>query len=385
VTITGRLPRGDVLVVGAGVAGLSTAISLARRGHRVVVVDHLGGALGASIIVGHGAVHALEALGVLDEVLAVGKHIRADEPSWWTHVYNSAGEQMPVPPPRLPTTGLPSMVFVYRPLLSDILVAAAREHGAEVHFNHTFTSLEHREEGVEAELTTGLSRTFDLVVGADGLNSTVRGLIFPELEGPQYTGAMSFRSMISDAPDHWLSGLHFATGGLGSVTTLLPGGLFYLAVGARTERRRIEPDEARGIVREALAKYEGSSMFAEITQRIDDTVEPIVAPYEWIWVPQPWHRRRVVLVGDTVHATTPNIGAAGGMAIEDGVVLAEELERAADLESGLTAYEERRLERTKLVVDASVEIMLRQQRVPREPMKEAAIRAAAIEKLAEPY
>jgi 2-polyprenyl-6-methoxyphenol hydroxylase-like FAD-dependent oxidoreductase len=126
-------------------------------------------------------------------------------------------------------------------------------------------------------------------------------------------------------------------------------------------------------------------MFAEVANRIDETVQPIVAPYEWIWMPQPWHRGRVVLVGDAVHATTPNIGAAGGMAIEDGVVLAEELERADELESGLQAFEARRLERTKLVVDSSVEIMLRQQRVPREPMKEAAIRAEAIEKLAEPY
>jgi 2-polyprenyl-6-methoxyphenol hydroxylase-like FAD-dependent oxidoreductase len=374
-----------VLVVGGGVAGLSTAISLSARGHQVTVVDRAEGAIGASIIVGHGAVYALEALGVLDRVLEVAKQIKADEPSWWTLVHNATGERMPVPAPRLPTTGLPSMVFLYRPLLSDILVAAARRHGAEVHFNHTFTSLEQSEDGVTAELTTGERDTFDLVVGADGINSSVRERFFPEAGEPQYIGTMSLRSMIWDAPPHWLSGLHFVPGEPGSVTTLLPGGLFYLAVGARMDRRRIEPDEARALVRAALAKYEGSVMFAEVSERIDDSVQPIVAPFEWIWVPQPWHRGRVVLVGDAVHATTPNIGAAGGMAIEDGVVLADELERAGELEAGLRAYEGRRLERTKLVVDASVEVMNLQRRVPREPMQEAAVRGAAIEKLAEPY
>ncbi len=64
---------------------------------------------------------------------------------------------------------------------------------------------------------------------------------------------------------------------------------------------------------------------------LDEDVTVIVAPYEWIFVEPPWHRGRVVLVGDAAHATAPTIGSAGGMAVEDAVVSGQELD------SGLTS------------------------------------------------
>ncbi len=379
-----ELPVSEVLIVGAGIAGLSSAIALGRHGVRTTVVDRVGDAIGASILFSHRAVYALEELGVLDQILAAGRQIRASERSWWTYVYNAAGERLPVPAPVLPDDwSLPSTVFIYRPVLAKILLESAAAHGANVLLGESYRSIEPEAEGVEVELTTGERRRFDLVIAADGINSGLRARFFPETGGPTYTGSMSFRMMFRDAPEHWLSGLHVTRGNT-LASTMLPGRHFYLAVPNHMERRRVEPAEAREIVRSVLRGYESSRMCAEAAERLTADVNVIVAPYEWIFVEPPWHRGRIVLVGDAAHATAPTIGSAGGMAVEDAVVLSQELGLNPNLDAALSAYASRREARARLVVETSAALM-RTHQEGRPAQEEAAMRMVALQKLAEPY
>ncbi len=374
----------DVLIVGAGIAGLSSAIALGRRGVRTTIVDHSGGVVGASILITHRAVFGLEELGVLDRILEVGRQIRPSERSWWTYVFNALGERLPVPAPVLDDDwSLPSTVFIFRPLLAEILTQTAIEQGAEVLIGQSYVTVEQDADGVEVELTTGERRRFDLVIAADGINSGLRAEFFPEIDGPVYTGSMSFRMMFRDAPEDWLSGLHVAKGGT-VASTMLPGRHFYLAVPNHMERRRVEQDEAREIVGRVLSDYEPSKMFAEASALLTEDIKVIVAPYEWIFVEPPWHRRRIVLVGDAAHATAPTIGSAGGMAVEDAVVLAQELSATDDLDLALGSYAARREGRARLVVDTSATLM-RTHQERRPPQEEAGMRLAALQKLAERY
>jgi 2-polyprenyl-6-methoxyphenol hydroxylase-like FAD-dependent oxidoreductase len=374
----------DILIVGAGIAGMSSAIALARRGARVTVLDHGGGAVGASILITHRAVYGLEELGVLDRILEVGRRILPSERSWWTYVFNALGERLPVPAPVLDDDwSLPSTVFIFRPLLAEILTQTAIEQGAEVLLGHTYQSIQPDADGIVVELTTGERRRFDLLIAADGINSGVRAQFFPEIDGPVYTGSMSFRMMFRDAPEDWLSGLHVAKGGT-VASTMLPGRHFYLAVPNHMERRRVEQEEARAIVRTVLSDYEPSKMFAEASELLTDDIKVIVAPYEWIFVEPPWHRGRIVLVGDAAHATAPTIGSAGGMAVEDAVVLVEELSATGDLDRALASYAARRDGRARLVVDTSAALM-RTHQERRPPQEEAVMRLTALQKLAEPY
>jgi 2-polyprenyl-6-methoxyphenol hydroxylase-like FAD-dependent oxidoreductase len=252
-----------------------------------------------------------------------------------------------------------------------------------VEIGHTYRVVEPRADSVDVELSNGQRDTYDLVIVAEGLNASLRERFFPEVSAPTYTGSMSFRTMIRNAADHWLSGLHVAKGTT-VATTMLPGNLYYLAVPNHMERRRVEQDEAREIVRTVLRDYEPSRMFAEISERLTPDQAVIVAPYEWILVPQPWHRGRIVLIGDAAHATAPTIGSAGGMAVEDAVVLTQELARSKNVDSALTAYAARREERTRLVVNTSAALM-RTHQERRPPQEEADMRLGALQKLAEPY
>ena len=79
-------------------------------------------------------------------------------------------------------------------------------------------------------------------------------------------------------------------------------------------------------------------------------------PLEWLLLPKPWHSGRIVLIGDAAHATTPHMASGAGLAAEDGLVLAEELERTDDVEQALAAFTERRFERARLVVENSVRV-----------------------------
>jgi 2-polyprenyl-6-methoxyphenol hydroxylase-like FAD-dependent oxidoreductase len=79
-------------------------------------------------------------------------------------------------------------------------------------------------------------------------------------------------------------------------------------------------------------------------------------PLEWVLLPAPWHKGRMVLIGDAVHATTPHMASGAGMAVEDGLVLAEELARTDDVDAALTSFTARRFERARMVVENSVRV-----------------------------
>ena len=94
----------------------------------------------------------------------------------------------------------------------------------------------------------------------------------------------------------------------------------------------------------------------ELAQGITDDDAVVYRPLETLLVEGPWHKGRVALLGDAVHATTPHLGQGAGLAIEDSLVLAEELTRHDGIEAALAAYRERRFERCAYIVRSSLAI-----------------------------
>jgi 2-polyprenyl-6-methoxyphenol hydroxylase-like FAD-dependent oxidoreductase len=108
------------------------------------------------------------------------------------------------------------------------------------------------------------------------------------------------------------------------------------------------------LLREALAEFTGP--VAAIRESLSPESKIVYRPLYALMLAQPWHRGRTVLIGDAAHATTPHLASGAGLAVEDALVLAEELERAPSLEEALHRFTARRFERCRLVVENSVRL-----------------------------
>jgi 2-polyprenyl-6-methoxyphenol hydroxylase-like FAD-dependent oxidoreductase len=114
----------------------------------------------------------------------------------------------------------------------------------------------------------------------------------------------------------------------------------------------IEPPAFLETLKGLLARFPAPLMQAVAAQLNQDS-QIVYRPLESLLVPAPWYRGRVVLIGDTVHATTPHMASGACIGIEDAIVLAEELGKAASVEAALEGYQARRWERCRMVVQNS--------------------------------
>lgn len=370
-----------VLVVGGGIAGLSAAIALGRAGFKVMVVEKAESADGAAITITNRGVDALAELGVLEACITGGRPGMAG--TMFSAAYNAAGDRIQIPPlPVRPDDGLPSYVTIYRPVLAHILSDEAERQGATIRRGMEVLTLDDGENGVEAKFGDGTTERFDLVVAADGAQSATRKRLFGDQATPAYTGHMSLRWVVQDGPEGE-PGFYMHPDGRPLVINRLPGNLVYMATGFDLELRWVTPEEGRAELAGILDAF-GAPFIRALRERLTNEAAVIVRPYEWIMLPKPWHKGRIVVIGDAAHSMTAHMSSGGSMGVEDGVVLGQEIARAGDLESALVSFEDRRFHRTKLVVDASVQLM-RLQQAGAHPAELHKVRGATIEALLAPY
>ena len=149
------------------------------------------------------------------------------------------------------------------------------------------------------------------------------------------------------------------------------------------ENRRLDQAEARTLLDGILTPYT-APLARAIRERLTENPPVIARPFEYVLVPSPWHRGRVTVIGDAAHATTPNLASGGSIALEDGVVLAEELAKADSVAAGLDAFMTRRYDRCAMVVETSL-AMMRRADADAEPGENATLRSKALAELVKPY
>lgn len=342
---------GKALVIGGGVGGMSAAMALARRGVEVELADadpHWR-AYGAGISVTGLSLRAFDDLGILDEVrekgfVGAGMRLRA--------VDGSVIMETPTPPPEAPPIARSGGIM--RPVLHEIMSNRVRDAGVRVTLGAEVTQLAQDGDGVAVTFPDGRQERFDLVVGADGIFSKTRQALFPDAPQPKFTGQGCWR-IVADRPaevdraEMWLGGP--VKLGFNPVSREK---MYAFILEHVPDNPWYEPEEQLPHVAELLRPYGG--YVADIRENLGEDSLINYRPLEWVMLPPPWHKGRIVMIGDAVHATTPHMASGAGMAVEDGLVLAEELANHDDIEEALSAFTARRFERARMVVENSVRV-----------------------------
>jgi len=339
-----------VLVVGGGIGGLSSTIALRHAGFEVEVVERnpAWDVYGVGILQPGNALRALHRLGLAEEAVAHG-HAMYGDTTWLADGTTLLADH---DWPAL-VEGLPPGNGITRPRLHHILQSHTLDSGAAVRTGVTFSAIEQRDDGVQVTFTDDSSGFYDLLVGADGLHSQVRATVFGTDHEATYTGQVCWRYNLPR-----IKGLDKIRMYLGETASAgfcpLSADLMYMLTVEKPPPGapiRLPVEGCAAVYRERIASFGGP--IAEHRELIVDDEAVVYRPVEKVLVPAPWHRGRVVLIGDAAHATTPHCGQGAAQAIEDGIVLTEELQRAGVLSDALQAFSARRFERCKRIVEGS--------------------------------
>jgi 2-polyprenyl-6-methoxyphenol hydroxylase-like FAD-dependent oxidoreductase len=332
----------SVLVVGGGIAGMCAAIELRKRDIQVDLVeaDPEWRVYGAGITISAPSLRAFQQVGVLESILARGAA------SEGLDLFLANGTPL-ASIPGLPAAGssISASAGILRPTLARILADATTAAGTRVRLGTTFSA---------AELTDGGTQQYDLVIGADGIQSKVRAALFPDAPKPRYTGQVCWRAVVARPASLQRAAMYIGRRIKAGLVPVSKDEMYLFFLEARDTPEHIDAAQWPGLLREALAEFTGP--FAAIRESLSPESKIVYRPLYALMLEQPWHRGRTVLIGDAAHATTPHLASGAGLAVEDAIVLAEELERAPSCEEALHRFMARRYERCRTVVENSVRL-----------------------------
>ncbi|MGY8820262.1 MAG: FAD-dependent monooxygenase [Pseudomonadales bacterium] len=327
-----------ILIVGGGIAGLAMARALELQEFSSDLIEHRADVPqgGTGLYLPGNAARALEGLGLLDSITAVAMPITTQR------ILDSTGKPLSITrtadvwSPCGPCLALP------RAALHTTLRHSLRE--TNVRFGASITGLKQFGAISLVSFSDGTTGEYDLVIGADGINSQVRQNLFPDVR-PFYTGNVCWRFISKDIV------------GVESWTVMLGDGLSLLAIPIGNDQVYVYSDLAMSELeaQRNLTDLPHSALLAAFSAPLSPLITHMpghtrvhVGRVEQV-VMEEWVKGHVVLIGDAAHASSPSMAEGAAMAMEDALVLAETLGTASNISEALAAYTRRRKPRVDWV------------------------------------
>lgn len=356
------------IVVGGGIGGLSCALALRRVGVAATVLEKApafsptaGAGFGFSV----NGQACIRELGILNDDEPIGhplrRHVIYDRnfekvlvnTDYFTRLYQKYGL---------------GMSGTLRADLVDRLKEPLEKNNA-LRYNTKVIGVNAGSASEQASVTTedGEEHFADLVVGADGIKSEILRSVIGEKHEPIFSGECIFYGVIEDmddVPSSFIGEPHHLVQSFakhGEVVCFRCGPQGKTFVWAQTYQPKVAPpnveewsagDDPMGELEERMEEWGlHENHPVRLLAERSDPKRLLHFPLFYRQTEEEWYRNRVCLLGDACHATLPYVGQGANMAIEDAFVLAQELERHAELESALKAYHAKRFKRTKAVVN----------------------------------
>jgi 2-polyprenyl-6-methoxyphenol hydroxylase-like FAD-dependent oxidoreductase len=338
-------PR-TALVIGGGIAGPVTALALHRAGIEATVHEAYptpAEGVGGTLALAPNGLAALDLIGLREAVEAIG------QPMGGTRM-SMGGRTVDLP--RLTDIAPPRQVF--RNDLHRTLHEAATARGIPIEHGKRLERVDEHPDGVTAHFTDGTSARADILVGADGIHSTVRTLIDPAAPEPEYTGILGFETVVDQPVPADPGVIHFTFGKqayclywkTSDGRTRLGMNLPHRTPMSLVEARAIPAEQWLDVLRDT---YGNDAPAGDLVRRIDPGQLHATGAIHLMPPVPNWHRGRLVLVGDAVHAPSNSSGQGASLAVESGIDLARCLRDLPTVQEAFTAYEHRRRPRVEKI------------------------------------
>ena len=340
-----------ILIVGAGIGGLTAALALLREGHDVEVYEQAPrlAELGAGVQISANGARVLFALGLEDAIRRVWCVPSAKEIRLWNS--GETWKLFDLGAESVARYGVPYFM-IHRADLHQALIDAVRALATNaIHLNARCASYDDDGRRITLHLANHERVTGDALIGADGVHSRIRNILLGD-DKPEFTGCMAWRGLVptEKLPPHMRRnvGVNWVGPGGHVINYLLRRGEIFNFVGVVERDWRVESWTEKGTREECAADFLGWH------EDIHAIIRNIEQPYKWALLGRTpltrFSHGRVTLLGDAAHPTLPMLAQGANMAIEDGMVLGRCLSAYDDTETALARYDAARVERTAKLV-----------------------------------